>query len=200
MADIVTKCAAQVAANIAMNCANPITPGLEEIGLLFNRQDIIGYTESATEPRMKTAIQVRTGAKPYIIYNPFTTPFDGTMVDANLEGLIPGYNKTLVFGVPMIGAKVSHDIVEPLLKNRSGFVAIIERKNKQGDGTFVIIGSETGAKCTVQTENFNDVATSGMTVCTLVEEKAQFKEVVLYDSDLTTTKTEFDRLYSLANV
>ena len=191
------KCAAQVAANIAMSCENPIVPGFEEVGILINRQDIVEMPYVTTNARMKTAIQLKPSAKVSAIYNPFTTPFGDTGVEANMEGLLPGWNKTVNFGVPAVGADNSMKVLEPILKNRSGFVVILERKNKVGDGTFLIIGSEKGAIAPSQTANFTDVATNGMYQCVLTEEKANFAEVTLFDTNYETSKAEFERLLAL---
>ena len=192
------KCAAQVAANIAMDCDNPIFAGYEDTALLINKQDIIDYVRSATNPRHVTQITLKTGAKVSAIYNPTTDPYDGTQDEATTDGLIPAYNKTVSFAVPRRGGEMAKDVLEPLMKNREGFVVVLAAKDKVGDGSFVIIGSETGLIGNTQTRNNIDKSTGGAWLVTLVEEGAQFAEVNIFDTDYSTSRTEFDRLLAMA--
>lgn len=195
----VTKCAADIAANIAPNCEKPITHGYTGRGVIYNRMEV-DFTPSATNPRKITAIAPREGKKPYLITNVGTNPFDGTNKAQNLEGNAPRFNKTIAFDVPLRGADVSKDIIEPLLKNRGGFVLLLELNDRVGDGSFEIYGYESGAKCTALTENPTDVATGGSWHVELMEEAANFGSVVLFDTDYETSLSSFEAQLLLADV
>jgi len=190
----INKCASQVAANIALDCANPIFAGYEDTAILINKQDIDDYVRDATNPRMISDITLKTGAKTVAIYNPTTDPYDGTQDEANLDGLMPAYNKTVSFAVPKRGSDTAKDIIEPLMKNREGFVVVLATKDKVGDGSFVIVGSETGLVGTTQTRNNIDKSTGGAWIVTLVEEGAQFAEVNLFMTNYQTSRAAFDAL------
>lgn len=192
------KCNASVGANIAMNCDSPIVSGWEATGVMFNRQDIDTITRSAANPRIITAITLKSDAKTIAVYNPVANPFDGSQDEASVDGLYPVYNKTVALNIPLRGAAASKDIVEPLLKNRDGFVVILPAKDHSGDGSFVAFGTEQGLMASAQTRNNTDAAQSGVWNVTLVESGCQFAEVVLFDTSYALSKTEFDTLLALS--
>jgi len=190
------KCAANVAASVKQDCENPIVHGYEDVALLFNFSDV-SFVKNATNYRQKTSVVVKTGAKPFAIYNPSNIPFADNSDAASFDGLRPSYNKTISFTIPMRGTKTAKDIVEPLLKNREGYVVILATKDRVGDGSFPIIGSEAGAVCTAQERKNADKTTGGEWKITLVEENAPSAEICLFDTDYETSRTEFDRLLGL---
>jgi len=192
----INKCAAAIAASVKQDCENPIVHGYEDTALLFNFSDV-SFVKSATNYRQKTAAVIKAGAKPFAIYNPANIPFADNSDDANFEGLRPSYNKTITFTIPMRGTKTAKDIVEPLLKNREGYVVILASKDRVGDGSFPIIGSEAGAVCTAQNRKNADKTTGGEWHITLVEENAPSAEICLFDTDYEKTRIEFDRLLGL---
>jgi hypothetical protein len=182
--------------SIKQDCEKPIVFGYLDTALFFNFSDV-NFAANAINYRQKTAVTIKTGAKPFAIYNPANIPFQGVQEEAVFDGIRPAYNKTVTFTVPMRGANASKDVIEPILKNREGFVVILACKDKVGDGSFPIIGSESGAVCTVQTRNNSDKAQGGEWQITLVEESVPSGEITLFDTDYETSLAEFDRVLAL---
>ena len=193
------RCSSEIKKSIMQDCQKPIIHGWEDTILFFNFKDVL-FVPNATNYRLKTAIELRQGAKPFAVYNPANIPFEGVQEEAVFDGTRPAYNKTLTFTIPMRGGDTSRDVVEPLLKNREGFVAILAAKDKVGDGSFPIIGSESGAVCTVQSRQNANVAQGGEWQITLVEESVPTAEICLFDTDYTTSRAEFDRVLALVTV
>jgi hypothetical protein len=189
-----TPCSQDIAANIVLNCAAPATPGLKSVALLIARKDIDTIAYNATNPNQITAFTLKADAKVAVIDNAVNNPFDGSIVELATDGLYPSYNKTINFKVPDYGGAVSKDIIEPLAKNTDGFVIIVQRRNQRGDGSFVVIGTENGAKVTTQANNMTDTATSGIWSVTVVETGASKAEVVFFDTDYQTTLADFNTL------
>jgi len=131
-----TKCSATVAANAAIDCTTPIVNGLADngVGIPF---EACTFTRDALNPRKITAITIAGGTTAFAIYNPSQIPFADSGTEVNTEGAMIKFNKTLNFNVPILTADGSMNVVEPLSKNRSGFVFIVPTKQKTADGGFI---------------------------------------------------------------
>lgn len=160
-------CAAEIAANIAQDCNNPIVSGFTGRGVLIPA-DKVALTKDASNPRKIEAISlVGTGTKLCAIDDIFETPFDGTNVaSASNNGLV-NFNKNVGVHIPLRGAAASKDIVEPLLRSRVGFVAVLERKDKIGDGSYVVIGAQSALKANADGITQDEAANGGAWMATL---------------------------------
>lgn len=160
------------------DCDNPSQAGLGDIALLYRFQDIT-LTKDASNPRSATAIVLATGAVPVGVYDAQNNPFDGTMVEGSFDTVFPSFNKTAMFKVRANGAAAAQNLIDPILKNRAGYVLLMPTKNKTADGGFIFIGSEKGAKASLGAKNYTDNAVNGAWDINLLEEGANFSEVYL---------------------
>lgn len=184
-----TSCAAQVAANIQADCNAPAVGGFTGRGVYIPKSYAPTLSKSASNPRIISAITLESGQKTIAIENLLQNPFNGGSVTANAEtGL---YTKAVALRVPLHGAAVSRDIIEPLLKAPLGGIVILERLDTEGDGSFVVYGAERGLKATEQT--LNEYENNGDWSVTLSADE-HFAECVLFDTDYATTKAKFDAL------
>ena len=193
-----TSCAADIAANIAKDCANPLVSGFTGRGVLINLSDAPTFTISGTNPRIITAITLGAGIKVAVVDNAaLTQPFTGTAVQSTDENGMVQYQKTAVINIPLRGAAVAKNIVEPLHSSALGFLLILEKKDKRGDGSYVVIGYEQGLKANADGVVRNEYENGGNVVATMSTVENLF-EYVLYDTDYATTKTAFEALVAKA--
>lgn len=184
-----TPCSAALADNIASDCDNPRITGYEQIGIIVNRADIdwanIVYVTG--NKRIVKTFALLSGKKPYAIYNNKNNPvaFDGTNTTYNPD--TDKYDKTLQFYFEGIGGGAAKDVVEPLKGGE--YVAILERKDHSGDGSFQMFGMEVGLKANAQVQD----ETTGYWLMTMPCSEPS-AEVALFDTDYATTKTAFDAL------
>ena len=192
-------CSKDVGANLVANCNSLPKAGVESVGILINRSDIDSYTVDATNPRLVEGITLVAGAITYAIYNPAVKPFEGTGSELSLDTAYPTITKNVMLQIPNIGGAASDTILEPLMKNRDGFILILQRKTQDADGGFIIIGKETGAVASAGSQVMTDDAVNGMYSITMTETGCQFAEVTLTGNTYADAKTTFDALLALAS-
>lgn len=185
-------CNGSITGNIDQDCSNPRISGYEDFALIFNRADIdwSAVTVDANNPRIITAIAMATGKTPYAIYNPKTNParFDGTNTTYSQDD--DRYTKTLQFYFEGIGGDAAADIVEPL---KSGdYIVILQRKDHRGDGSFQVLGYQSGLVATAQVQD----ETTGRWTITM-ESSEPSAEISFFVTDYATTKAAFDVLKAL---
>lgn len=190
-----TPCIGKIADNITQDCDNPRIAGYENIALIVNRSDIdwSSVTYATGNKRIVKSIALESGAgiKPYVIYNPKVNPapFNGTQSEFSTDN--DRYTKTLQFYFEGIGGAASKDVVEPL---KSGsFVAILQRKDHRGDGSFQLMGFQSGLTATAQVQDED----TGYWLMTM-ECSEPSAEVSFFDTDYDTTKTAFDTILAQA--
>ena len=193
-----TSCAAYIAGNIAQNCASPNVPGYTGRGILINLSDAPAFTVSVTNPRIITAITLGVGVKVCVVDNiGYEQPFTGSTTQSTGDDGIVRYDKTFVVNIPLRGAGTSKDIVEPLHRSALGFVLVAEKKDRNGDGSYEIIGYEQGLKANADGIVRNEYENGGSIVATLSTRESHF-ENVLFDTDYATTKAAFEALVAVA--
>lgn len=138
------SCAAKIAANIQQDCNRPLIGGYTGRAVImsaldFERAEVV---RSATNPRkiLSVVLPPDGSVMAYTINNVFAAPFSGSTTAGNNESGRNGYLKTVNVRVPMRGADTSMKVIEPLVKSPDGFVAILEKRDKVGDGSYEIIG------------------------------------------------------------
>lgn len=188
-------CLSSLADNIAPDCDAPRVRGYEDIGIIVNRNDLdwaaVTYATGKHNIVDGLALVSGAGIKPYVIYQPRTNParFNGTQSELSTD--TGDYTKTLQFYYEGIGGDASENVVEPL-KNGE-FVAILQRKNHRGDGSFQIIGLQAGLVATAQVQNEE----TGYWLMTMTSNEPS-GEISFFKSDYATTKAMFDALAAQA--
>lgn len=191
-----TPCAAVLAANIAKNCANPIVGGYTGRAILIPAEKVV-FTTSGTNPRIVTAITLSDLAKDKVcvVDNVWPNGFDGSQTASNGDDGRVVYEKTFGFRIPLRGGGNSKDVVEPLMDNPLGYVAIIEKKDRVGDGSYEVVGKFQALHANADGITRNEHENGG-DVSVVMSCKEQYFEVAFFDTDYATTKTAFEALIS----
>lgn len=184
-----TPCSALLAENIASDCDNPRVAGYEQVGLIFNKEEIdySALVVDASNPRIIKTIAAKSGKKPFVVYNNKNNPlpFNGTQTAFNADN--DRYDKTLQFYVEGIGGENAADVIEPL--KGGDYVVILQRKDHRGDGSFQVFGYQAGLKASEQVQDED----TGYWLITMTCSEPS-AEVAYFDTDYATTKAAFDTL------
>ena len=187
-----TPCLGVIKDSIEQDCDNPRVAGYEDVALIMNRSEIdwTAVTYDSTNKRIVKSLAMATGKTPFVIYNPRVNPasFNGTNATFNADN--NRYDKTVQFYFEGIGGGAALNVVEPL---KSGsYVILLQRKDHSGDGSFQLIGMESGLKASAQVQDEE----TGYWLMTMNSSEPS-AEVAFFDTDYATTKTAFDTLLAL---
>jgi hypothetical protein len=188
-----TPCLGVISANIDEDCDNQRVIGYEDTAIIVNRSDIdwTAVTFNSSNKRIVEAFALVSGKVPYVIHNPrLSNPsFNGTQTALNAD--TRNYTKTLQFYYKGIGGEAAANVVEPLAKGE--YVAILQRKDHVGDGSFQIFGLQNGIYATEQVQD----ETTGYWLMTMAIDEP-YAETSLFNTDYATTKAMFDALVAQA--
>lgn len=187
------SCAGSLAANIAKDCSKPMTSGYTGRGLLIPLSNTLTYAINATNPRIITSITMGASDKLAVIDNVWPSTFDGSNTQSNADSGRTLYGKTFAFRIPLRGAGTSKDIVEPLVESPLGYLAVLEKKDRRGDGSFEIVGYCQGLTVNADGIVRNENENGGDIVVTMSCQEPYF-EVTMFDTDYNTTKAAFDTM------
>ena len=93
----------------------------------------------------------------------------------------------------MRGAGVSKDVVEPLADAPLGYLAVLEKKDRVGDGSYEIVGYGQGLTVNPDGIMRNENENGGDIVVTMSCEE-QYFETTFFDTNYATTKAAFEAL------
>lgn len=184
------SCYGQVMASIAPDCNNPIVGGYTGRGILIPVEALTSVTASSSNPRILEAIEAATIIG---IENAVATPFDGSTTASSADNGKMSFGKTLSFRIPLRGAATAKDIIEPMAYSTTGYIAVVEKKDKVGDGSYEIIGYNQGLKVNPDGIQRNDNENGGDVVVTMSCTEGWF-ESTLFKTDYATTKALFEAL------
>lgn len=103
------------------------------------------------------------------------------------------FTKTLTFTAPRAGAEFSSEFIEPLLRNKNGWVVVLQRKDKKGgDSAFPILGLDNGLIASEASLNYTDGENGGCYSFTLTETYAPSSEMDLWWGNYHDTQSEFN--------
>ena len=188
-----SSCAGSLAANIAKDCAHPMAGGYTGRGLLIPLTNTLTFAVDGTNPRIITGITMGVGEKLAIIDNVWPSAFNDSNTQSNADNGRLVYGKTFAFRIPLRGAGTSKDIVEPLTDAPLGYLAVLEKKDRVGDGSYEIVGYGQGLTVNPDGIVRNENENGGDIVVTMSCEE-QFFEVTFFDTNYATTKTAFETL------
>lgn len=191
------SCAGSLAANIAKDCSNPMTGGYTGRGLLIPLSNTLTWSVDANNPRIITGLTMGANDKLAVVDNVWPSAYDGSNTQSNTDSGRLQYGKTFSFRIPLRGGDVSKEIVEPLADAPLGYVAILEKKDRRGDGSYEIVGYCQGLTANgdgiVRNENEN-----GGDIVVTMSCQEQYFEVAFFDTDYNTTKAAFETLMTKA--
>ena len=188
------SCAATMADNIAKDCAAPLAGGYTGRGVLIDLADAPTITRDGSNPRIITAITLGVGKSLAVIDNAFTPqPLNGSNSQSNTDDGMLKHRKTLVLTIPKRGAAASKEIVEPTYQSPLGYLAVLEKKDRNGDGSFEVVGAEQGLVANADGIVRNEYENGGCTIVTMSTNEVNF-ENVLFANDYETTLAAFEAL------
>jgi hypothetical protein len=188
------SCAATMADNIAKDCAAPLAGGYTGRGVLIDLADAPTLTRDGSNPRIITAITLGVGKSLAVIDNAFTPqPLNGSNSQSNTDDGMLKHRKTLVLTIPKRGAAASKEIVEPTYQSPLGYLAVLEKKDRNGDGSFEVVGAEQGLVANADGIVRNEYENGGCTIVTMSTNEVNF-ENVFFATDYDTTLAAFEAL------
>lgn len=191
------SCVASIADNIAKDCAQPLAGGYTGRGVLIDLADAPTLTRNANNPRIIEGITLASGKKLAVIDNAFSpTPLTGSNSQSNTDDGMMKHRKTLVLTIPKRGGKASKEIVEPTYQSPLGYLAVLEKKDRNGDGSFEVVGAEQGLVANADGIVRNEYENGGCTMVTMSCNEVNF-ENVLFSNDYETTLAAFEALLAL---
>lgn len=188
-----SSCAGSLAANIAKDCSHPMAGGYTGRGLLIPLTNTLTFAVDGTNPRIITGITMGAGEKLAVIDNVWPSAFNESNTQSNADNGRFVYGKTFAFRIPLRGAGTSKDIVEPLADAPLGYLAVLEKKDRVGDGSYEIVGYGQGLTVNPDGIMRNENENGGDIVVTMSCEE-QFFEVTFFDTNYATTKAAFETL------
>lgn len=191
------NCIGKIAASIALECATPIEGGYTGRNVLIPYEITPVVTRETDNPRIVSAITIPEGEKAIAVLNQGTQPHTGATTTGNADAGRPRYVKLHQILVPMRGADVSKDVIEPMVGSTQGFLLISEKTDKRGLGSFEIKGLQSPMKVDPATVSQDEYANGGATAMTL-QCTEDWKECNLFYKTYEDTKAIFDSLYDSA--
>lgn len=189
-----TSCAATLADNIAKDCSSPLAGGYTGRGVLIDLADAPTITRDGSNPRIITGITLGSGKSLCVIDNAFSpTPLTGSNTQSNTDDGMMKHRKTVVLTIPKRGGEASKEIVEPTYQSPLGYLAVLEKKDRNGDGSFEVIGAEQGLVANADGIVRNEYENGGCTMVTMSCNEVNF-ENVLFATDYETTLAAFNAL------
>lgn len=188
------NCVSIIAANIGLDCENPLEGGFTGRGILIPMEANPVLTRSASNPRIIEAITIDEGAHVCVVDNVGAAPFDGSNTTGNNDAGFAKFAKALALRILARGAAASKDVVEPIVKSGRGFIGIFEKTDRVGDGSFEVIGAQSPLKCAdpstvTRAENTNGGAWSVQLQC-----QEAWAELTLFKTDYATSLAAFEAL------
>lgn len=144
----INSCIGDIARNIVMDCENPNVFGYTGRAVYIPLKNNPTITKDANNPRVLTAVTLPTGTHLMYIDNsdPFVASFEGSTTESNTDSGRTLFKKTINLSIPLRGAAVSKELVEPLLYDTNGGLLILEKKAEVVDGKYEVIGLFGGVK------------------------------------------------------
>lgn len=184
-----TPCIGTLGDSITQDCENPRISGYENVALIFNRSDIdwTSITTDASNPRIVKTMAMLSGKTPFVIYNPRVNPLPFNGSSSTFEQDTDRYTKQVQFYFEGIGGAAAQNVVEPLKSGQ--FIILLQRKDHRGDGSFQLVGFQSGLTATAQVQDED----TGYWLMTM-ETSEPSAEVAFFNTDYATTKAAFDAL------
>lgn len=189
-------CNSLISKNIAIDCDDLVTKGLESDGLIMNRADI-DFTKTKFDDTNKNIIKelvLKTGKKAYEVVQNGNTPFTGTQTSL----VVGTYRNTFTNQVQLVVLANTPDVAAEIIDGLANgkFVVILRNisKGADGKGEFQIFGYQQGLTCSaLENEKYSEDTEGGWLV-TLEETSAPKSALFLYDTDTETTTTKYESL------
>ena len=198
---MVNVCDSILQKDITADCNNPIVKGCEPDGIIMNRGDI-DFSQTVFDTSMKNVIKtlvLKRGKKGYAVVQMGQTPFTGAKTSLK-KGT---YHNTFENEVPIAildnGPEVAEDIIDGLANG--SFVLILKNKHKgaEGKAEYQMYGYYQGLTASaIENEKYSEDTDGGWLV-TLHEDSVPKSALFYFNTDSTTTATQFETLKTEAS-
>lgn len=188
---------------ISPSCDDPLVQGVEQRGVIINRDDIdfSAAVFNATRKNVIETIALKSGKKAYEVVVMGSTPFTGT----NTALATGTYRNTFTNTVSIVildnGPDVCENVIDGLANGE--FVVILENKFKglqkeenPGDPAFQVYGWYQGLRASEMTNDKYSEDTDGGWAVSLQETRAPKSGVFLFKTDYETTAAAVESLVS----
>lgn len=187
------KCTGLVAASAVPDCENPYIKGYTGRALLLQWDESEKWLSHFTFGSINNTLSVENidtiTAKVIAIENLFadpTTRFADAQTASNAEDGVMQFTKTFGFKTMRRGGKFSKEFVDAIAGSTFGFMAIVEKEDKAGDGSYEVVGWNKGLKVNADGVSRQEASAAGTTI-TMSTVEPLF-EIALADGD---GETEF---------
>lgn len=188
---------------ISPSCDDPLVQGVEQRGVIINRDDIdfSAAVFNATRKNVIETIALKSGKKAYEVVVMGSTPFTGT----NTALATGTYRNTFTNTVSIVildnGPDVCENVIDGLANGE--FVVILENKFKglqkeenPGDPAFQVYGWYQGLRASEMTNDKYSEDTDGGWAVSLQETRAPKSGVFIFKTDYETTAAAVESLVS----
>ena len=188
---------------ISPSCDDPLVQGVEQRGVIINRDDIdfSAAVFNATRKNVIETLALKTGKKAYEVVVMGNSPFTGT----NIALATGTYRNTFTNTVNIVildnGPDVCENVIDGLANGE--FVVILENKFKglqkeenPGDPAFQVYGWYQGLRASEMTNDKYSEDTDGGWAVSLQETRAPKSGVFLFKTDYETTAAAVESLVS----
>ena len=188
---------------ISPSCDDPIVQGVEQRGIIINRDDIdfSATTFNSTRKNVIETIALKSTKKAYEVVVLGSAPFTGT----NTALAAGTYRNTFTNTVSLVildnGPDVCENVIDGLANGE--FVVILENKFKglqkeenPGDPAFQVYGWYQGLRASEMTNEKYSEDTDGGWAVSLQETRAPKSGVFLFKTDYETTAAAVESLVS----
>lgn len=193
-------CDTVISQGIGQNCDNPIVKGLEPGGIIMNRGDI-DFSSTTFDADMKNVIKtmlLKSGKKGYPVVQMGAKPFNGAKTSLKTGT----YRNTFTNEIPIVildnGPAVAQNIIDGLANG--SFVLILRNIHKGDDGKseYQVYGYYQGLRASaIDNDKYSDDTDGGWLV-TLQEESTPKSALFYFNTDSTTTATQYQSLMTEA--
>lgn len=194
----INTCIGDLAMNIVIDCQHPNVFGYTGRAVYIPLRNNPTITTASSDPRILTAVTLPQGKHLMYIDNsdPFVASFEGSTTESNTDSGRTLFKKTIHLSIPLRGAGVSKELVEPLLFDTNGGLMILEKKAEIVDGKYEVLGLYDGMRAS-GTCTRDDVTKGSWEIELSCNEV--YSECVFKPSDtLTEVKAAFEDLLLLA--
>ena len=193
-------CDTVISQGIEQNCDNPIVKGLEPDGVIMNRGDI-DFSSTTFDTDMKNVIKtmlLKSGKKGYPVVQMGAKPFTGAKTSLKTGTYRNTFTNEIPIAILDNGPAVAQNIIDGLANG--SFVLILRNIHKGDDGKseYQVYGYYQGLRASaIDNDKYSDDTEGGWLV-TLQEESAPKSALFYFNTDSTTTATQYQSLMTEA--
>lgn len=193
-------CDTVISQGIEQNCDNPIVKGLEPDGVIMNRGDI-DFSSTTFDTDMKNVIKtmlLKSGKKGYPVVQMGAKPFTGAKTSLKTGTYRNTFTNEIPIAILDNGPAVAKNIIDGLANG--SFVLILRNIHKGDDGKseYQVYGYYQGLRASaIDNDKYSDDTDGGWLV-TLKEESAPKSALFYFNTDSTTTATQYQSLMTEA--